>query len=312
MYVKRPYADLKAANLDTDLGLSYLVDDGATVYLGQWSAGQPDGNARLAGAPDIPSGGTPDEVKDQTRANGMLALLPRAVFDVFVAARQTTLALRRRVAELRGLGYSVEAARDAMGPMLDTAARTLHGASVELVRARDRVQADYEAAIGVFPASSEPEAVSAIYDSAIVAKLLPLTQADRAMLRDGVVPPRLQDARAVQALTRVPRSLTDITDDEMAALLDANARRVSPHSMAAVDYVRELIEEARIGLAASVVNLAAVALTTLGQAFAKVEGAEWLYPKARMLGHTRDDLAAIDARAADYEAARKARGNLVR
>lgn len=304
---KRPYADLKTPALDADLSLTYIVENGTSIYLGQWSGGEPVGPTGLTGVPDIPSGRTPEEVKDQIRANGLLASLPRDAHDVLVAARRTTIALRRRVAELRGLGYSTEAVRDAMSQMLDVAARTLNGASADLVRARDRVAADYTAALDTFPASNEPEAVGAIYDSAIVAKLLPLAPADHAMFRDGLVPQRLQDVRAVLALTRVPRALIDLSDDEMAQLLDANARRVSPWTLIAIDYLRERIEEARNALAAAVVNFAAVAMLPLDQAFAKVEGADWLYSRSRMLGYTREDLAAIDRRGAEYEAARKLR-----
>lgn len=271
----------------------FLSADGQNTFIGLWEFGRPveDERHKLAGVPRFEVGTTPMMVKDSTRANGLLTLRPRDCFEAFQYGRGVTIELYRAAHTLGGKGYGHAARADAMTADVNDALAGLapHVARlVEILADCDKAEAQ---AMTTFPESGENDLQVAMNDAAIVARLGDLTPQDRSVMQAGELPPRFRDARAVQALFRVPAAAHGIDADSMAAIGNAYARMMAPHTVQAVDMLRGMVEAARAVCAPLAVTCARLAARPVDQAFAVLPSGAWL---AQRSGFTRDQLRVID------------------
>ena len=307
--MRLPYATLATPSLETNLAAQFLLEaKDRMTFLGVWPAGQPEGPTRLSGTPsfDMPPGADDLMRKDINRANGLLAIQPREVFDAFMLARSLIVNAQRAANDLRDNGYDVFATAEQLKPRLTAAFDELDAATTAVVGAKDKADAAYEAAALTFPATDESELQSVMFDAAAVAKVTPLDPASLSELRAGVMPRVFVDSRTVQALYRVPKVLHGIPDDVMQLIRDVYVSTSAPATAEAVKYLRSAVDAARSVLASAVLKLAQLQLLPSDGAFRILTHGQWLAPEVYRVGWTKMQIIDMDALAKDA-AERRAR-----
>lgn len=289
--LRPPYGNL--ATVDPANVAVHLIPVGArTIYLGAWGLGTPSGETGLSDLPTFKLPPEPGEaaLKDLRRAEALLFLGPRRLFDATVAARTLTIAMRREHAALTGQGYDDFLAAVQLGPRLAEAFAELNGEANAAAEQRDRTEQAYAEAAGYFPPDGESEVQAVMFDASIVAKLAPLSAEDLATLRNGLLPTKFGGARGVHALMRVPRAVTGLTDEEVELVRDAYVRAFAPCTDQAVRYMRGAVELARVALAATALELARMMLVTPEEGFKILDQGDWLAPAAWKTGATSTEL----------------------
>lgn len=298
--------DLGDQSLDVNLQKMFLIDGQRLVLLGEWGAGAPVGTTSIDGLPsfEMPPGADEMQRRDVNRANGLLAMAPRDLYDIFVQARGELLDAVRGREALAGKAYSPLAISDALAKNIERSFMTLSDLAHRVAAIRSRVEEAVAAARTTFPSTAESEAQSVLYDSAICARLLPIDPGVFASLKEGEMPPTL-DPRAIQALARVPRAVTGLTESELRVIVDGYARSAAPLTAKAVEVLGGLVEQTRMLICSAVLNLAGIALITPDEAFAKLQDGPWIAGAMRVVGLTGADFARAAQAVATAEAARR-------
>lgn len=300
--MRLPYATLATPSLETNLAAQFLLEaKDRMTFLGVWSGGQPEGATRFAGAPsfDMPPGADDLVRKDINRANGLLAVQPREVFDAFMLARSLIVNAQRAANDLRDNGHDVFATAEQLKRKLTAAFDELDAATNAVVAARDKADAAFDSAASTFPETDENEVQSVMFDAAAVAKVTPLTPESLSELRAGLMPRAFVDARTVQAVFRVPKVIHGIGADDLQLIRDVYVSTSAPSTAEAIKYLRSAVESARSVLASAVLKLAQLQLIQTVDAFQILTHGQWLAPLMYRSGWTRLQIIDMDAIARD-------------
>lgn len=282
-----------------------LAADQTMHHIGRW--GGPVPTVEGAAGQGLPSFTDPDnandaERRDTRRANGLLLNHPRAVLAAFTYVRGTVIALATRDHELGGRGFNSAARTGTMRREVDDAVKAFAPLLANVVAARDAVEAAKAEARKTFPTNGESEVASVMYDAGIVARQCPLTPADLAALRQGELPPRLADARAVQAMSRVPPAATGLSAADMDMLLSAYVGRSQPATVKACDLLGAMVVDTRCAAAGLVLAAARFGARTPPEVAGQLGAAgEWILPAIWSTGINRREYQQIveSARQAD-------------
>ncbi len=273
-------ATLNTANVNDDFRYRLLSVNNRIALLGQWEFGMAAAGNKtsLEGLPDFsaPEGSTDRVRRDVEKANGLLVIQPRKVFEAFKAARNVTIFLYREESRLTGKGYRDEAKVETIKPTVDSAFLQLDTSADDAFAASKRVDELADFIRSDFPKTGESDFQEVIFDAAIIARTEPMAEFERAMLIDKLMPPRFNDARLIQALYRTPSAMHGLDPETMKALQDVYAAVAWPRTAQAIGMLAEMVASARAALASAVMTAAYVSSVTSDVAFARVKKGAWL------------------------------------
>ena len=276
-------ATLSTPALEADLNYSVLsTPDKRTVLLGEWQFGlaHPETATTLQDLPtfEIPPDTPADSLvrQDVQRANGLLSIWPRKVFDAFKAGRNTVIFLHRELHRLTDKGYTGEALDEVMAKRVESALILIDGASTDAYTGKTRADDLKAYARSTFPARKESEFQETLFDAAIIGRLGELTEVEKAQLREGMLPQRLTDSRTVEAVYRTPPAMHGIGDDMLELLQGAYMAAAWPCITQATTLVYGMVEAARLSLSSACMTCAQVGRMRNEQPFERVAHGDWL------------------------------------
>jgi len=162
------YANFNSANIEENLAFELYEGPDATTFLGQWEFG-----SRPTGAPRyIVSDDADMRVKqDASEANALLMSMPATCYDVFTAARASNVFVLKKVQDLTGKGYRLEALAEKLAPLVTKQANELNILAGQLWSVKLSMDKAQEVSETTFPDTNENPAQSVAFDVAIVQKL---------------------------------------------------------------------------------------------------------------------------------------------
>ncbi len=298
-----------AKNLNVAFG-----DDGtgAVIPMGAWRW---DGDA-LPELPALQRDATARQRRDHRYAESLRTQQPGRLLGALVGLREATAEAVEGEIDLRAEGYSgkvLDKQRIALGErvlnMASAAVGTAQNVADRLAQVRRDLAREafetgdpdrYMKTLGLDDEEREPPnetaiaVQQAIFDTAILGALKPLTPAERTVLMDGrALPKQLDDARVLAAVFRGPRPLLPFDDEELRAIASLSFLKGWPKTSSTSVVIEEML--------AQVQPVAGQALLMAGRfidstnpydAFRRVPGGRWAIQSFVHTDHRAADVAA--------------------